>query len=120
MARFWQIGGLVLIVGLFSFLSGIVLVSNRRESQRAPRVAERIDARQFRLIDSEGRVRAELGMPFGEPALFLYDREGNARAWILLDSEGNPKAMFASKEGMPLWQAPPVQEKSAGDTRSGH
>lgn len=120
MARFWQIGGLVLIVGLFGFLSGIVLVSNRRESQRTPRVAERIDARQFRLIDSEGRVRAELGMPFGEPALFLYDRKGNARAWILLDSEGNPKAMFASKEGMPLWQAPPVQERSAGDTRSGH
>ncbi|MCX7688661.1 MAG: hypothetical protein N2045_11885 [Fimbriimonadales bacterium] len=120
MERFWRLLILVAIVGLFGFLSGMVLASKQREAQRAPRVAERVDARQFRLIDSEGRVRAELGMPFGEPALFLYDREGNARAWILLDAEGNPKAMFASKEGSPLWQAPPLQEKPASDSRSGN
>lgn len=120
MERLWRTFLLIAIVGLFGFLSGVVLVSRAFESQRAPRVAERVDARQFRLLDSEGRVRAELGMPFGEPALFLYDRDGNARAWILLDAEGNPKAMFTTKEGNPLWQAPNPQEKPASDTRSGN
>ncbi|MFN7016061.1 MAG: hypothetical protein ACK4P5_02680 [Fimbriimonadales bacterium] len=105
--RVYQALILVAIVGLFGFLSGVALIQTR-EAQRRPRIAESVDARRFRLLDAEGNVRAELGMPFGEPALFLYDSKGRARAWILLDREGNPRIMFVDSEEQAIWTAPPL------------
>jgi len=98
---------LVAIVGLFGFLSGVALME-AREAQRRPRIAESVDARRFRLFDQEGNLRAELGMPFGEPALFLYDSKGKPRAWILLDREGNARIMFVDANDQTLWTAPSV------------
>lgn len=98
---------LVAIVGLFGFLSGVALME-AREAQRRPRIAESVDARRFRLFDQEGNLRAELGMPFGEPALFLYDSKGKPRAWILLDREGNTRIMFVDANDQTLWTAPSV------------
>ncbi|MCS7208447.1 MAG: hypothetical protein NZ874_02645 [Fimbriimonadales bacterium] len=111
---------LIAIVGLFGFLSGVALVETR-ESQRRPRIAETVDARRFRLFDQEGNLRAELGMPFGEPALFLYDSKGKARAWILLDREGNARIMFVDSEDQAVWTAPPLTTAPArnDDTRRG-
>ncbi len=106
--RIFQSLILVAIVALFGFLSGVALME-ARESQRRPRIAESVDARRFRLFDAEGNVRAELGMPFGEPALFLYDSKGKARAWILLDREGNARIMFVDLEEQTVWTAPPIQ-----------
>jgi hypothetical protein len=91
--RLYQTLILIFIVALFGFLSGVALME-AREAQRRPRIAESVDARRFRLFDQEGNLRAELGMPFGEPALFLYDAKGKPRAWILLDREGNARMMF--------------------------
>jgi hypothetical protein len=99
---------LILIVAFFGFLSGVALME-ARESQRRPRIPESVDARRFRLLDQDGHVRAELGMPFGEPALFLYDSKGKARAWILLDREGNARIMFVDPEEQTVWTAPPAQ-----------
>ncbi|MCX7993387.1 MAG: hypothetical protein N2651_06930 [Fimbriimonadales bacterium] len=99
---------LIAIVALFGFLSGVALME-ARETQRRPRIAESVDAKRFRLVDDNGNVRAELGMPFGEPALFFYDSKGKARAWILLDREGNARAMFVDPEDQTVWTAPPVQ-----------
>ncbi len=96
---------LMMIVGLFGFLTGAVLFS-QREAQR--RVPETLKARQFQLVDSEGNVRAELGLPFGEPTLFLYDRTGKPRAWITLERDGNPRIMFVDKDDQAVWQAPPI------------
>ncbi len=98
---------LVAIVGLFGFLSGVALME-AREAQRRPRIVESVDARRFRLFDQEGNLRAELGMPFGEPALFLYDAKGKPRAWILLDREGNARIMFVDANDQTLWTAPSV------------
>ncbi|MCX7925313.1 MAG: hypothetical protein N2554_05820 [Fimbriimonadales bacterium] len=106
--RIYQTLILVAIVALFGFLSGVALMEVR-EAQRRPRIAESVDAKRFRLMDAEGNVRAELGMPFGEPALFLYDSKGKARAWILLDREGNARIMFVDPEDQPVWTAPPIQ-----------
>ncbi len=116
MRTVWRMVLLVLVVALFGFLTGVVVMA-QREAQRRVRIPERVDARSFRLLDAEGRVRAELSMPFGEPALFLYDQEGKPRAWLLLDQEGNPKAMFVDKQQVPLWQAPP--EKASDGARRG-
>lgn len=106
--RLYQTLILLAIVALFGFLSGVA-VMEAREMQRRPRIAESVDARRFRLLDENGNVRAELGMPFGEPALFLYDAKGKPRAWILLDREGNARIMFVDSEDQTLWTAPPVQ-----------
>ncbi len=93
------------IIGLFGFLTGAVLFSQREAQRRVPEV---VKARQFQLVDTEGRVRAELGLPFGEPTLFLYDKEGRPRAWLTLERDGNPRIMFVDKDDQSLWQAPPV------------
>jgi len=105
--RMYQTLTLVGIVAMFGFLSGVAL-TEAREAQRRPRIAESVDARRFRLFDSEGNLRAELGMPFGEPALFLYDAKGKPRAWILLDREGNARMMFVDANDQPQWSAPPT------------
>lgn len=110
--RIYQTLTLVAIVALFGFLSGVTLME-ARESQRRPRVAESVDAKRFRLFDEQGNVRAELGMPFGEPALFLYDSKGKPRAWILLDREGNARIMFVDANDQPQWTAPPVTQTPA-------
>lgn len=98
---------LTAIVALFGFLSGVAWLE-AREAQRRPRIAETVDARRFRLFDENGNLRAELGMPFGEPTLFLYDAKGKARAWILLDREGNARIMFVDGEDQTVWTAPPL------------
>ncbi|MFN7162035.1 MAG: hypothetical protein ACK4NB_03145 [Fimbriimonadales bacterium] len=105
--RHFQTLLLVAIVALFGFLSGATLM-DARELQRRPRIAESVDAKRFRLYDEQGNLRAELGMPFGEPALFLYDAKGKPRAWILLDREGNARMMFVDGDDQPQWSAPPV------------
>ncbi|OYT69221.1 MAG: hypothetical protein CFK48_08895 [Armatimonadetes bacterium CP1_7O] len=99
---------LVLIVAFFGFLSGVALMETHA-LQRRSRIPESVDARRFRLLDQDGNVRAELGMPFGEPALFLYDSKGKARAWILLEREGNARIMFVDPEDQAVWTAPPTQ-----------
>lgn len=96
---------LMAIVGLFGFLTGAVLFS-QREAQR--RVPETLKARQFQLVDSEGNVRAELGLPFGEPTLFLYDRSGKPRAWMTLERDGTPRIMFVDKDDQVIWQTTPT------------
>ncbi len=108
----WRMVLLLVIIALFGFLTGVV-VMDQREAQRRSRVPERVDARAFRLLDAEGKVRAELSMPFGEPALFLYDKEGKPRAWLLLDGDGNPRMMFVDSQQAPLWQAPPLSEEKS-------
>ncbi|MCS6918273.1 MAG: hypothetical protein NZM28_00710 [Fimbriimonadales bacterium] len=105
--RLYQAAILAAIVALFGFLSGVTLME-ARESQRRPRIAESVDAKRFRLFDEQGNLRAELGMPFGEPALFLYDSKGKPRAWILLDREGNARMMFVDGADQTLWSAPPA------------
>ncbi|MEN3002488.1 MAG: hypothetical protein ABDI19_11690 [Armatimonadota bacterium] len=102
---------LVGIIGLFGFLSGVVWMKPSREAQRKPRVQESVVAREFKLVDREGNVRAELSLPFGEPVLFLYDRSGKPRAWLTLDREGNPRMMFVDAKDMPIWQAPAGEAK---------
>jgi hypothetical protein len=110
--RLYQTLILIFIVALFGFLSGVALME-ARETQRRPRIAESVDARRFRLFDQEGNLRAELGMPFGEPAFFLYDAKGKPRAWILLDREGNARMMFVDANDQPQWSAPPTPAPQA-------
>lgn len=102
---------LVGIVGLFGFLSGVA-VTELREKQRRPRIPEVVEARHFRVVDENGTTRAELGMAFGAPALFLYDAHGKARAWILLDRDGNARIMFVNAEDQIQWTAPPLPNES--------
>lgn len=102
---------LVLVtVALFSFLGGIVgsmaWTGEMAYAQKKPRVQEAVAAKQFLLMDAEGRTRMEMSVPFGEPALFLYDKDGKARAWLRLNRGGEATIMFVDKDDNPVWQSP--------------
>jgi hypothetical protein len=60
--------------------------------------AEVMSARQFRLVDSRGQIRAVLGFipaPDGPPALVLYDGHKAQRATVALDAAGSPALILA-------------------------
>lgn len=46
-------------------------------------------ATAYLLVDENGQTRAELSMESGQPALRVFDGEGNARLVLGLDSNGN-------------------------------
>jgi len=59
--------------------------------------AEVMSAKQFRLVDSRGQVRAALGFipaPDGPPALVLYDGHKAQRATVALDAGGSPSLIL--------------------------
>jgi hypothetical protein len=97
-------------VALFSFVGGIVgsrmWTGEMAYAQKKPRVQESIAAKQYLLIDGEGRTRMEMSAPFGEPALFLYDKDSKARAWVRLNREGEASIMFVDKDDNTVWQTP--------------
>lgn len=106
-----QTWAMLTVAGLLGFLGGALWLPQAREAQRKPRIQESVVAQEFKLVDAEGKVRAELTLMFGEPALFMYDRSGKARAWLTLDREGNPRMMFVDKNDALLWQAPAGEAK---------
>lgn len=97
-------------VALFSFLGGIiggrVWTGEAAYAQKKPRVQDAVASKQYLLMDAEGRTRMEMSAPFGEPALFMYDKDGKPRAWIRLNREGEASIMFVDKDDNPTWQTP--------------
>ncbi len=62
--------------------------------------AEVTRARRFELVDSEGRVRATLGLDEeGSPAVCLCDEEGNVRGGLCITSEGVPQLRMMTAAG---------------------
>jgi len=59
-------------------------------------------AEEFRVIDtfSQGNMRAVLNSDFdGNPRVRFYDNKGNLRASLYLDSDGNPRLSFYDNKG---------------------
>jgi len=57
-----------------------------------------VDIRSLRLLDSEGKVRAELSMFEGGPRLSLHDEKGTARGVFALTAEGAPALALYDEE----------------------
>ena len=74
-------------------------VPQRKASARTDELtAEVMSAKQFRLVDSRGQIRAALGFipaPDGSPALVLYDGHKAQRATVALDAGGSPALILA-------------------------
>jgi len=72
---------------------------------------EVIEARGFRLRDSQGRIRAEVALDDDEePALRLYDRQGTVRTSVKLHASSHdkrfehPLIQISNEEGKPRFQ----------------
>jgi hypothetical protein len=63
--------------------------------QQTPQTAEVVRAEKFALLGRTGARRAVLELESnGEPALKLYDEEGNLRAGLSLRTDGGPNLLF--------------------------
>jgi len=61
--------------------------------------AEVVRAERFEVVDTQGRVRATLGMIFGSPDLTLFDEKGEVRAMLTLDFDGSPALYMNDEKG---------------------
>ena len=114
--------GLVLLLALFTGLFGGVvsdllfsvrIVSAEEEEKAASEIPEVITAREFRLVDKEGKLKAALHLSKdGLPALLLYDKdrvtvrleiaEDGSTQLVFLDGKGVSRTKIAlSPEGLP-------------------
>lgn len=84
--RMKLLGAAVLISGA----AALVMAADKAED-RAPEPAQArvIEARQFRVVDSQGRERISLGMGGEGPVVRLYDEGGKPRVGLGMTSEGS-------------------------------
>jgi len=76
-------------------------------TQLAP---EKITAREFEVVDSSGKTRAQMGLMSGEPGIILYDGQGEQRVelgMLFRESgrtlrESNPGISFTDPRGNAL------------------
>ncbi len=90
--RRWRLAALLAMIGLLAVFA-MAQTSTRRVVN-----AELVTARAFHLIDSAGKVRADLDMKEGNPGLMLCDGAGNGRAHLTL-VEGDPHLQFDDAVG---------------------
>lgn len=114
----------VLMLALFA---GVFLLG------QAPRhsSSDIVTARQFTMVDEDGKLRATLGMSEsgvagglwlydesenvranfyslldGTVGLSLFDNHGNPRASLDMDADGASSLVLSDKDGKPIWTAP--------------
>ena len=100
---------LVLVAGLVGgAISGRVAVGEPVLAQQEPGSADVVSAKQFLLIDEEGKARAELSLVgAGEPALSFYDKAGRTRASLKLLPDGRPHLrLLDGGAGRPVLSSP--------------
>jgi hypothetical protein len=64
-------------------------------------------AREFRLVDRQGKTHAALKFsPSSGPSLAMIDESGNVRAALGLEKDETPFLGMLGKNGRPIWKAP--------------
>ena len=87
----------ILIVSTVSWFPGFLRIQEPQANAAASAGGRVVDAEAFRVVDSDGKVRAVLGCTDGIPILVLIDAEGKQRAsqsmdgCLLVDSKGMPR-----------------------------
>jgi len=67
--------------------------------------AEKIEAKQYVLIDENGKVCARLGIFKGGPSLMMLDQAGKPRIWLFVGDKG-PTIRAYDEKTRPVWSAP--------------
>ncbi|HEY9724611.1 MAG TPA: hypothetical protein V6D47_21595 [Oscillatoriaceae cyanobacterium] len=60
---------------------------------------KRVEAECFRLVDGDGKIRAELDVQQGDAALRMFDERGTARLKVNVDANGTPMLMLSDADG---------------------
>jgi hypothetical protein len=74
------------LVSIISVAPNVIVVIRANSSHGGV-----VEATNFMLRDTDGRVRATLATAEGSPSLMLYDARGTSRASLGVDSAGRPK-----------------------------
>jgi hypothetical protein len=91
-------GSLVVGLGVMMLLATVTLLVSLRAG--AGQVADAVEAHRFVLRDTDGHVRAVLGLTQdGASRLVLQDRDGRERLRLSLLADGSPGVSFADREG---------------------
>ena len=81
---------MVLVRGTVAAVVALVMWSATIAQAAGPQAAPVVRAERFELVDSEGKVRAALGVtPDDQMALTMFDREGTALMQLLLAGSEN-------------------------------
>jgi len=66
-------------------------------------VQEAVCARSFKLVDNDGRIRADLGLSSddGSPGFTMYNKGGKAIVKLVTSSDGNPAFVLFDDYGKP-------------------
>jgi len=97
----WQVVGIsvtasLATMGLFLvFLDGQTALA--KDNSPPPK---EVRAKDFRLVDKDGRTRADLGLlADGSPALTFFDKDRKARVLLGVANDGSPILLFFDKDG---------------------
>jgi hypothetical protein len=97
----WSLTGAILVIA-----GGIVLCgkaagprSNKAQSQTAAGAVKEVQARQFTVVDQNGRARAQLSAGDYNVALVFLDTVGKPHAAIILGDDGLPQIGLSDKTG---------------------
>lgn len=85
------------------FLTGLILLVALVVAQKPQDTSSTLEVSSFRLVTSDGTLRAELGLEQNDnPFLKFYDKRGDELTSLELDSEKNPRLTFRTKTGKPF------------------
>ena len=91
----WAI--IIVVVCLVVTVAAVAYAAGQAKTA-APEV---VRAQKFEVVDAGGRVRGELGMVEGGPALILYDEKGGKRAYLWFSPATQPQLTFIDWKGLP-------------------
>jgi len=109
---------LVVILALLAGLAGGMLLSQTQMGERVLaresfKPKEFVSAKEFRLVDENGRTLAVLGGHPGkepflpiEPALRFYDNNGELVLLLGLVPSNTPKLALFDGQGKTIWETP--------------
>lgn len=106
-----QCGLMVVLALLGGLVGGLVssqlFVGRPVFAETALQNEQVVVAREFRLVDRQGKTRAALKFsPSSGPSLAMIDESGKARAALGLLGDGTPFLGMLDKNGQSLWKAP--------------
>jgi hypothetical protein len=90
------------LLTLFAVVAGALsgMITTRLSGQGQRRAT--IEAKEFRVVDDDGRLRARLGVePDGGIWLSLADNQGSARMWTGVTTDGTAMVSLRDRMGKP-------------------
>jgi hypothetical protein len=84
-------------------------------AQKSSGPAKVLAAQEFRLVDAEGNMHANLTYLKGQPGLVIYGKDKTPRTVLSLGAEGEPVFVMLDKDGKRARFSVDVNDKKDGE-----